>query len=312
MSEQTKEKMKEQSFEDEIDLLVLFKAIWEKRIFIIISTAVISLASIIYALSLTNYYTSESILNIRDSQDSSMVNNSFGLTSMVGLNLFGQTNEDASEIIELIQSREFVKRLIGFEDVLPSLLAIESYDSSSKKLIFDSEVYDSKSKKWIRNFNQNQLSKPSYLEAHRAYSEMLDVSIDKVSGLISLRFEHVSPIFAQKILSLIIQEANNFNREMDIKNTNLALSHFEKELSKTSLLEMKESINQLIETQLETRMMASIYDDYVLVSIEPPFVPDRRSKPSRSFIVIFSTLIGGLMSLLYVVIRHYFLELKNS
>ena len=312
MSEQTKEKMKEQSFEDEIDLLVLFKAIWEKRIFIIISTAVISLASIIYALSLTNYYTSESILNIRDSQDSSMVNNSFGLTSMVGLNLFGQTNEDASEIIELIQSREFVKRLIGFEDVLPSLLAIESYDSSSKKLIFDSEVYDSKSKKWIRNINQNQLSKPSYLEAHRAYSEMLDVSIDKVSGLISLRFEHVSPIFAQKILSLIIQEANNFNREMDIKNTNLALSHFEKELSKTSLLEMKESINQLIETQLETRMMASIYDDYVLVSIEPPFVPDRRSKPSRSFIVIFSTLIGGLMSLLYVVIRHYFLELKNS
>ena len=283
-----------------------------KRIFIFISTSIISLASIIYALSLTNYYTSQSILNIRDSQDSSMVNNSFGLTSMVGLNLFGETNKDASEIIELIQSREFVKRLIRFEDVLPSLLAIESYDSFSKKLIFDSDVYDSKSKKWVRNVSQNQLSKPSYLEAHRAYSEMLDISIDKVSGLISLEFEHVSPIFAQKILSLIIQEANNFNREMDIKNTNLALSHFEKELSKTSLLEMKESINQLIETQLETRMMASIYDDYVLVSIEPPFVPDRRSKPSRSFIVIFSTLIGGLMSLLYVVIRHYFLELKNS
>lgn len=312
MSEQTKEKMKEQSFEDEIDLLVLFKEIWKKRIFIFIATAIISLCSIIYALSLTNYYTSESILNIRDSKDSSMVNNSFGLSSMIGLNLFGETNSSASEIIELIQSREFVKRLIRFEDVLPSLLAIESYDSSSKKLTFDSDVYDSKTKKWVRNVNQNQSSKPTYLEAHRAYSEMLDVSVDKVSGLISLKFEHVSPIFAQKILSLIIREANNFNREMDIKNTNLALSHFEKELSKTSLLEMKESINQLIETQLETRMMASIYDDYILVSIEPPFVPDRRSKPSRSFIVIFSTLIGGLMSLLYVVIRHYFLELKNS
>jgi len=304
--------MKEQSFEDEIDLLILVKEIWKKRIFIIISTAIISLTSIIYALSLTNYYTSETIVNMRDSQDTSMVSNSFGIPSMLGLNLFGGTNGSASEIIELIQSREFVKRLISFEDVLPSLLAIESYDSSSKKLIFDSDVYDSKSKKWVRNVNNSQLSKPSYLEAHRAYSEMLDVSIDKVSGLISLKFEHVSPIFAQQILSMIIQEANNFNREMDIKNTNLALSHFEKELSKTSLLEMKESINQLIETQLETRMMASIYDDYILVSIEPPFVPDRRSKPSRSFIVIFSTLIGGLMSLLYVVIRHYFLELKNS
>ncbi len=304
--------MKEQSFEDEIDLLILVKEIWKKRIFIIISTAIISLTSIIYALSLTNYYTSETIVNMRDSQDTSMVSNSFGIPSMLGLNLFGGTNGSASEIIELIQSREFVKRLISFEDVLPSLLAIESYDSSSKKLIFDSDVYDSKSKKWVRNVNNSQLSKPSYLEAHRAYSEMLDVSIDKVSGLISLKFEHVSPIFAQQILSMIIQEANNFNREMDIKNTNLALSHFEKELSKTSLLEMKESINQLIETQLETRMMASIYNDYILVSIEPPFVPDRRSKPVRSFIVIISTLIGGLMSLLYIITRHYFLELKNS
>ena len=304
--------MKEQSFEDEIDLLILVKEIWKKRIFIIISTAIISLTSIIYALSLTNYYTSETIVNMRDSQDTSMVSNSFGIPSMLGLNLFGGTNGSASEIIELIQSREFVKRLISFEDVLPSLLAIESYDSSSKKLIFDSDVYDSKSKKWVRNVNNSQLSKPSYLEAHRAYSEMLDVSIDKVSGLISLKFEHVSPIFAQQILSMIIQEANNFNREMDIKNTNLALSHFEKELSKTSLLEMKESINQLIETQLETRMMASIYNDYILVSIEPPFVPDRRSKPVRSFIVIISTLIGGLMSLLYIITRHYFLELRNS
>ena len=304
--------MKEQSFEDEIDLLILIKEIWKKRIFIIISTATISLISIIYALSLTNYYTSESIVNIRDNQDSSMINNSFGLPAMIGVSLFGETNGSASEIIELIQSREFVKRLISFEDVLPSLLAFESYDSSSKKLIFDSGVYDSKSKKWVRNVNYNQLSKPSYLEAHRAYSEMLDISIDKVSGLISLKFEHVSPIFAQQILSIIIQEANNFNREMDIKNANLALSHFEKELSKTSLLEIKESINQLIETQLETKMMASIYDDYILVSIEPPFVPDRRSRPVRSFIVIISTLIGGLLSLMYVIIRNYFLELKNS
>ena len=95
-----------------------------KEFLYLFPTSIISLASIIYALSLTNYYTSQSILNIRDSQDSrSMVNNSFGLTSMVGLNLFGETNKDASEIIELIQSREFVKRLIRFEDVLPSLFS---------------------------------------------------------------------------------------------------------------------------------------------------------------------------------------------
>ena len=64
--------------------------------------------------------------------------------------------------------------------------------------------------------------------------------------------------------------------------------------------------SKLIEHQFETRMMASIHDDYVLIPLEPPFIPERKSGPIRSLIVILSTLVAGLVSVMTVLIRHYF------
>ena len=52
--------------EDEIDIVELFGAIWEGKMLIILLTSVVALGSILYSLSLTNYFTSESILVSRD------------------------------------------------------------------------------------------------------------------------------------------------------------------------------------------------------------------------------------------------------
>ena len=54
-------------------------------------------------------------------------------------------------------------------------------------------------------------------------------------------------------------------------------------------------------------MMAKINEDYNLVIIEPPFIPEEKSKPGRSLIVISFTLLGGLLSMMIVLIRHYYL-----
>ena len=51
--------------EDEIDIVELFGAIWEGKMLIILLTSVVALGSILYSLSLTNYFTSESILSQR-------------------------------------------------------------------------------------------------------------------------------------------------------------------------------------------------------------------------------------------------------
>ena len=299
-----------QTFEDEIDLKELVGVLWKSKFLIISFTALISISSIIISLMMTNYYTSESVLIARDQQDSSSLSDFSGVASLVGVDLSGE-GASVFKVMEIIQSREFVRHLITFENVLPSLMAAESFDASSQQINFDPEIFDAESNTWTREPGVNGNTIPSYLEAHREYSDMLSIVKDKLTGLISIKFEHISPVFANDFLSLIIQEANNLNREIDVDATTKALAYLKGELSQTPQIEIKKSISKLIENQLETRMMASIYDDYILIPLEPPFVPDKKSRPIRSLIVILSTLIAGMLSVIYVLVNHYFFGKEN-
>tara|TARA_B100000989_G_C19525504_1_gene466619 strand:+ start:148 stop:1077 length:930 start_codon:yes stop_codon:yes gene_type:complete len=296
-------KVFEQGFEDEYNLLDLFQTLWKKKVFIIVSSSVIALSSIFYALMLPNYYNSEAVLVVRSSTDSAPVSQ-FGITPLIGLNLTNSLSSESAKIIEIVKSREFVKHLIKFENILPSLSAAESYDSRLKKLNFDSKVYNAINSEWLG-------SKPTYIEAHSIYSSMLEINQDKLTGIISISMEHLSPIFAKEFLQLVIQEANNLNRESDIGESSKALSFLETELSQTSILDIRKSINQLIKSQLETRMLASIHEEYTLITLEPPYIPEQKNRPSRSFIVIFSTLLGTFLVLVVVIVREYLFK-KNS
>lgn len=293
-------------YDDEIDLKELFKVVWEGKNLIILITSIVAMFSVVYALMLTNIYHSESILVARDSQNAGALSKYEGLASLAGVGLPSSGNEGVVEIMQIIQSRKFVKHLMTFENVLPSIMAAKNYDADSQELYFDPEIYDEKTKTWIRESNNNKGIKPSYLEAHKAYSGILSISHNKTTGLVSMMTEHISPIFAKDLLTLIIKEANTLKREKDIDASNKALNYLKIELSQTPLVEIKESINQLIQTQLETQMMAKINEDYSLVIIEPPFIPEEKSGPNRAMICVVATLLGGMLSMIIVLIRHYY------
>lgn len=301
----SKENTDDDLYEDDIDLKELIEVLWNGKIPIIVMTTIVALSSIFYALSLTNYFTSESVLVSRDSQTSNSLSQFSGLASFAGLGGISGQDNSTFKMIEIIQSRDFVKHLVTFENILPSILAPDYYDAKTGKLYFNSETYDAETKTWLEDSDGNASAVPTYLEAHREYSKMLTVMQDKISGFVTIKVEHLSPVFAEEFLSLIIKEANNLNREKDIANSREALDYLKSELSQTSLVDIKKSINQLIEGQLETQMMASIYDEYSLIILEPPFIPEQRSRPTRSLIVIFSTLVGGILSVILVLIRHF-------
>jgi len=291
--------------DDEIDLRELFNVIWEGKKLIILITSVVAIFSIIYSLMLPNYYSSESVLVGRDSEDPSSLSQYSGLASLAGVSL-PSSGSSVFEVLEIIKSREFVKHLITFEDVLPSIMAAKTYDLASQELYFDTEIYDRRTKVWTREPSTSKGIQPSYLEAHKAYlDDILSISHDTETGFVSIKIEHISPIFAKDFLALVIKEANALNREIDIDTSSKALDYLKKELSQTSLVEIKKSINQLIESQLETRMLANIHDEYSLISLEPPFIPEEISRPNRLLIVILTTMFGGILSIIIILIRHY-------
>jgi len=289
---------------DEIDLRELFNVLWTAKKLIIVITAIFAIGSIAYSLSLTNYYKSESLLTARNASETSGLSQFSGLAAMAGVNLPSSGDDKPVQMVQLIKSRQFVKHLITFEDILPSIMAAKSYDAASQELLFDQKLYDSETKTWKRKPKNGSMI-PSYLEAHQVYSNMLSISQDEKTGFIKIIIEHISPVFAKEFLELIIRESNELLRKKDMEESEQGLVYLTSELSKTPFVEIKGSINALIKSQLETKMLAQIHQDYILVEIEPPFIPEKKSKPSRSLICVLGTMLGGMLSVLIVLIRHY-------
>ena len=290
------------SKDDSIDLKELFNLLYEGKKLLILITSVFALCSVIYAFSLPNYYKSMAVLTIKDGGNTMGSFSGYAVNaarSMGGISMPSQGTDKGALIMNTIRSRAFLKHLLSFEDVLPSLVAAKSYDSESKKLVFDPNIYDAANKKWLQ-------TKPSYLEAYDIYSSQLVVIYDHNIGIIDVHIEHISPIFAKDLLALIVREADALIRQKDLQQSSDALEYLVSEISKTSLIEMKSSMNQLIQSQLETQMMAKISANYALNLLEPAFIPEKKIKPSRSLICLFGTMLGFVIGLSWILIRHYY------
>ena len=294
------------TFDDEINLKELFSVLWKAKILIIMITSFFALSSVLYALSLSDYYKSEAVLSVAgESNLGSSLSGLGGLASIAGINL-PSTGEDKSLIaIKTIESRAFLKHLIAFENILPSIMATKSYDSQSKKIQFDSKIYNENNGAWVRQPKKNQQSKPSYLEAHETYLKQISVRKDKISNLITISVEHISPIFAKELLGLIINEANELLRNKDLRESSAAIAFLNTEIPKSSLITMKDAISKLVQSQLETQMLSKVNKEYILKVIEPPFIPESKSKPNRALICILGTLLGLMSSLFLALVRHY-------
>ena len=278
-----------------------FGVLWKNRIRIIIYSSLFALASVIYSLTLNNYYLSESILKVNQQDVNSKLGQFSSLSSFAGLNFGSMDSDKSSQAMELIQSRTFLKHLMNFENILPSLMASESYDKDKGILIFDDTIFDSKTKKWKEN-SIFKNDKPSYLETYKTYSETIYVSRLK-SGFISLKVEHLSPYFAQEFLKLIIEEVNFLMRQEEIVQTEKAREYLEKQLAISQLVGVNSAISSLIENNLKKEVAVKLDEFYILKPIEEPFVPEKKSKPFRALICILGTTLGFIFSCIFILVR---------
>ena len=293
-------------YEDEVDLKELFLVLWEAKKLIILITSLFAMGSIIYSLTLPNYYRSEAVVSIAgQSTNTGSLGGLSGLASMAGISLSAGGEDKSIIAIKTIQSRSFLKHLISFEDVLSSIVAAKSYDLQSKKIQYDPEIYNEDKGEWVRKAERNRQAKPSYLEIYSSYLDQVSVTKDKATNLVTISVEHISPMFAKELLELIIDQANELMRDRDLRESSDAIAFLNTEIPKSSLITMKEAINNLVQAQLEKQMLSKINTEYILKVIEPPFIPEEKSRPLRAVICIFGTLIGGILAIILVLIRHY-------
>jgi LPS O-antigen subunit length determinant protein (WzzB/FepE family) len=78
----------------------------------------------------------------------------------------------------------------------------------------------------------------------------------------------------------------------------------EAQIAATNVVEIREVLYRLLETQIRTIVLAQGRPEYAFKVVGPALVPEKKAKPLRSVICIAITLLGGLLATTFVLVRH--------
>jgi LPS O-antigen subunit length determinant protein (WzzB/FepE family) len=295
--------------DDEIDLRELFTVLWNGKIKIIAVTAVFAIASVIYALSVPNQYKATALLAPAQSDGgglSGALGQLGGLASLAGVSIGGGESSESQIAQQIMQSWSFIESFITDNHLEVPVYAAESWRKNSDELSIDDDIYDTAKGQWlIEDDDTGELRAPTSWKLFEKFKEKLNVSEDKKTGLVSVSIEYYSPTMAKQWVDLYVQAINLHMQERQIDKVTTNIEYLQSQIEKTPIAEMQEVFYTIIEEQIKSKMLAEASPDYAFVELSPSMVPEEKSQPKRALICVLGTLLGGMLSVLWVLITHY-------
>jgi len=302
--------------DDEVNLTELFHILWKGKWLIVLTTALLTIASVFYALEQPNVYKSEALLAAAEQEQSgglgALAGQFGGLASLAGVNLGGSATASKTQLaLEVLKSRQFTFEFIKKHNILPNLMAVKSWNPLDNSIEYNEEIYNKTDKKWIREVKAPFKPEPSMQEAYEEFSQLITANMDKESGMITISIEHVSPVIAQQWVNWLIQDINSVMKSRDVEEASKSTEFLTEQLEQTKIADIRTVLYKLIEEQTKTIMFANVRDEYVFKTIDPALVPEKKFKPSRALICILGFLFGVAFGTAIVLTRH-FLKKNNE
>lgn len=304
------------NFDDEIDLQELFYVLLQGKWIIVSITAFLSIIGLIYSLLLPNIYESKALLVTVNSSTgmSSALQGYGGLAGLAGISLPSGSGELNSEkAIKKISSLSFFENNLLENILLQDLMAVKSWNFETNTLVYDESIYKNNSNTWVRDYSYPQKQIPSAQESFEVFiDDHLRLSEDKKTGFISLSVKHQSPFIAKQWTELVVNEVNSFYRQKDRSESEKAVSYLNKQIQMTNLSEIKQVIAELLQEETQKLTLIEVNEFYVFDYIDPPAVMEEKSEPKRALIIILCAILGAMLSIAFVLIKHYRFKKKNS
>ncbi len=293
-------------YDNEIDLRELFSVLWSGKIKIIVITAIFAIGSVVYALSVPNQYKATALLAPAQSDGggiSSALGKLSGLASLVTIG--GGESSESQVAQEIMKSWNFIEMFIAKNDLEVEVYAAEGWHKDSGELQINQDRYNTESGQWLTEDSDGNIAPPTSWQLFKKFSKMLSVSEDKITGLVSVSIEYYSPQIAKEWLDMYVSLINEHMQSRQVAKVSNNISYLEAQIEKTSIAEMREVFYTIIEEQTKNKMVAEASPDYAFVAVSPSMVPEQKSQPKRALICILGTLLGGMLSVLIVLMSHY-------
>ena len=270
------------AYEEEIDLRKLIRVLWDGKLVIILCTVVLAALSVTYALLATKIYRSQAAVQIREENRAGLSSQMGGLAALAGISI-GARDQNRDLAMTALKSRAVIQRMIEEEGLLPILYA---------------DQWDAENKRW-RTPNP-----PTPWKAYEMFvNEVLSVSIDKTSGIVTIGIEWKDPALAAAWVKALIVRVNTFVNESTIREAEQNLKFLDQQAQATPMVELQKTVFSMMEGEIKRLMVARNPETAPLRVVDPALVPERRVRPKRALIAIVGTLVGGLLGGMIVLAR---------
>jgi len=255
---------------------------------ILLTTLIFTLSAGAISYLITSVSPAEVLIAPSDCGDSKGCFSAFsgqfgGLASLAGVNLGGSGNK--AEAIATLNSRALTEHYIREQNLLPILFA----------------------KRWntqIKQFTPDGHGKvPTLWDGNKLFRKKIrKFSEDKKTGLISLAIEWTDPAIAAQWANDLVKLTNHTLRDRAIAESNRNLGYLNQQLERSSVVELRQAIYRLIETEVKNVMVAEGSEEYAFKIIDPAVAPEEKSKPKGTLIVAVALVLGLLLSGFYALI----------
>jgi len=283
--------------DDEIDLLELLRVLFNHKFSILLCTLVFGVGAFVIAITTPNTYQADVLVSSSQGggMGSSLASQYGGLAAIAGIDL-GSGDTGLESALALLKSRKFIISFINEENLKPVLFP-DVWDPEAKVWFTPAPGMISRIKNALASDADDEIldPKPSDLRAYESFSEIMTVSEDKKSGLVTIKVDSEDPVMAANWASKVVIRLNAYLKNEAISQSDQNIRYLEQEIVDTPLVEFKTALYELIETEAKSKMFANVQKEYALKVIDPAVVPEEPIKPKRSLILILGVLLGFMV-----------------
>ncbi len=265
------------------DLVAAFRKVWWKAGLLSIA---VGAATFLVSLLMPNIY--QATATITPSSEESKPNPALGAIASLGFQVGPPSKIEDLEI--LLKSNALAVRVFSKHNLWAIVLGDR----------FDAKTGNVKPAWTERIIGGTEARVPGEWDAVRAAKRGLNVAVNRRAGSISLSFESRSPQGSADIVRRYLDEAKNRLQEEALERATRNKRFIEEQMARTADLVSRERLYSMLGQEMEKEMMARNREQFGFRIVDPPMVPDRKSKPARGRSTLLAVLAVFVAASMYL------------
>jgi uncharacterized protein involved in exopolysaccharide biosynthesis len=200
-----------------------------------------------------------------------------GIASLAGLAVSGGPTVETARA--LLESRSVLRKVIHQHDLLPVLFP-DRWDTDKSDWSVDDPAD-------VPTLDDG---------ADRFLESNLSVEFDAVTGQTTVSVELPDPVTAAAVANDIVAQVNRSMRDKTVADADAIIALLERELTKSGIVEIRQSLAKLIEEQIKYSAVARAREDFAFTVLDPAVVPNSKDVywPNPVLMGVFGSVVGFL------------------